>query len=179
MAKILGSTLLFRNTHILYYNARSLLPKLSELQLLAGSCSPDIICITESWISKEIRDSELFIPGYHLTRMDRNRNGGGVLMYVSSSLHFFVLPKCDGLELLSIMVSNGTSKVCISLFYRPPNSPVLFLDMLSTYIESLNIHRYTNFILLGDFNINFLSPCNNSMFSKLLSLCNLFSFNQM
>lgn len=122
---------------------------LSELQLLAVSCSPDIICITESWISKEISDSELFIPGYHLTRMDRDRNGGGVLMYVSSSLQFFVLPKCDGLELLSVNVSNSTSKVCVSL---PPNSPAHFLDMLSAYIESLNIHRYTNYILLGDFN---------------------------
>ena len=56
--------------------------------------------------------------------------------------------------------------------------PFFFLDMLSIYIESLNIHRYTNFTLLGDFNINFLSPYDNSMLSKLLSLCNLFSFNQ-
>jgi hypothetical protein len=76
-----------------------------------------------------------------------------VLLYVSSSLHFFVLPKCDGLELLTV-ISNGISKVCISLFYQPPNSPILFLDMLFTYIKSINIHRYTNFVLLGDF-INF------------------------
>ena len=52
-----------------------------------------------------------------ITSLDwiRNRNGGGVLMYVTSSLHLSVLPKCDGLELLSVSVSNGSRKVCISL----------------------------------------------------------------
>ena len=59
---------------------------------------------------------------YLLVRLDRNRNGGGVLFYVSTDLHCSVLPKCDGLELLSIVISNGFCKVCISLFYRPPSS---------------------------------------------------------
>ena len=81
--------------------------------------TPDIICIIESWVCSEITDNELYIPGYHLTRLDRNRNAGGVLMYVCSSLHLSVLPKCDGLELLSVSVSNGSSKVCISLFIDP------------------------------------------------------------
>ena len=140
--------------------------------------TPDIIYITESWVCSEITDNELHIPGYHLTRLDRNRNGGGVLMYVSSSLHLSVLPKCDGLELLSTSVSNGSSKVCISLFYRPPSSPSLFLDTLFSYIESLNIHKYSNFILLGDFNIIFFSPYNSPLFFKLTSLSNLLSVHQ-
>ena len=54
----------------------------------------------------EISDGELFIPGYQLTRMDRNCNGGGVLFYVSSVFTFlFYLRKCDGLELLTVVVS--------------------------------------------------------------------------
>ena len=124
-------------------------------------------------------DNELFIPGYHIVRLDRNRNGGGVLFYVSTCLSFSVLPKCDDVELLTIMISNGLSKLCISLFYRPPSSPSLILDSLCAYIESLNIHQYSNFILLGDFNINYLfSLCNNPLLCKLKSLYNVFSVQQ-
>lgn len=166
------------NLNILYYNARSLLPKLSELQLVAKTYSPSIICVTESWLNHEITDNELSIPGYHLVRLDRSRNGGGVVFYVSANLNFSVLPKCDGLELLSIVISNGSCKVCISLFYRPPSSSPLILDSLCTYIESLNIHQYSNYILLGDFNVNFFSHDNSILFCKLKSLSNLFSVQQ-
>ena len=65
-------------------------------------------------------------------------------------------------------------------FYRPPppSSSPLILDSLCTYIEGLNVHQYSNYILLGDFNINFLNPCNSSLFYKLKSLSNLFSVQQ-
>ena len=91
------------------------------------------------------------------------------MFYVSVNLHFSVLPNCDGLELLSI-VSNGSCKVCISLFYRPPRSSPLILDSLCTYIESLNIHHYSNYILLADFSVNFFSRDNSILFCKLKSL---------
>ena len=89
-----------------------------------------------------------------------------------------MLPKCDGLELLSIVVSNVSYKVCISLFYRPPSSSSLILDSLFTYIESLNVHQYSNYILLGDFNVNFCSHETSSLFCKLKSLSHLFSLQQ-
>ena len=44
---------------------------------------PDIICIVESWLSPEICDHEIAIPGYEHRRCDRNRHGGGVIIYVS------------------------------------------------------------------------------------------------
>lgn len=99
------------------------------------------------------------------------------MFYVSTDLHCSMLPKCDGLELLSIVVSNGFCKVCISLFYRPPSSSPLILDSLCTYIQSLNVHQYSNYILLGDFNVNF-NCCNSSLFFKLRSLSHLFSIQQ-
>jgi len=49
---------------------------------------PDIIGVTESWASGDILDSELSLDGYNLFRKDRPvaRAGGGVLLYVKSSL---------------------------------------------------------------------------------------------
>ena len=49
---------------------------------------PDIIGVTESWAGPMVSDSELSLSGYDLFRQDRpvDRNGGGVLLYVRSSL---------------------------------------------------------------------------------------------
>lgn len=87
---------------------------------MAIAYSPSIICTTESWLSPEITDTELSIPCYHIVRLDSNHNGGGVVFYV---LHFSVLPKYDGLEILSIVVSNSSCKVCI---IDPLVLPLLF-----------------------------------------------------
>ena len=38
---------------------------------------PHIICVTEYWLSKDISDDELSLPGYQLFRLDRDRHGGG------------------------------------------------------------------------------------------------------
>ena len=71
---------------ILYYNARSLLPKLDELHANALSQKPDLICIVKTWLSDDVNDNELLLPGYQQFRLDRNRHGGGIILYVCSSL---------------------------------------------------------------------------------------------
>ena len=101
---------------ILCYNARSILPKLSELQLIAEAYAPNIICITETRLGSDIQDHELLLPGYQLIRLDRNRHGGGALMFITSQLSYSVLPGCRDLELLSVVVRQESCKVCISLF---------------------------------------------------------------
>ena len=55
-----------------------------SLNLVVSLYHPHIICIVESWLCKDIFDSELLITGYQLFRFDRNRHGGGVLMYVDN-----------------------------------------------------------------------------------------------
>jgi len=69
------------NLSILYYSARSLLPKIDHLSSLCLASDPDIVCIVESWLCNEITDSEIALPGYSPVRLDRNRYGGCVLLY--------------------------------------------------------------------------------------------------
>ena len=68
---------------LLYYNARSLYPKLDSLKAECLLHKPYIVCITETWLSDDISNHELHIPGYCVVRLDRSRHGGGVLMYIS------------------------------------------------------------------------------------------------
>ncbi len=76
---------------ILYYNAHSLVPILDELVLLVDTHNPDMVCIAETWLSDDIRDTEIDIPGFQVLqyRVARNRHGGG---YIKSHLSVKVLP---------------------------------------------------------------------------------------
>ena len=90
------------NLKILYFNARSLLPKFDKLLLLTDSHCSDVICIAESWLCLDILDSKISIPGYQSMRMDRNRHNGGVLMYVLDTFIVKRLPSHVSLELITL-----------------------------------------------------------------------------
>ena len=65
---------------IVYYNARSLVPKFDELCASTETYKPDIILyalLRPGW-TKDISDEELDIPGFMLHHKDRHRHGGGV-----------------------------------------------------------------------------------------------------
>ena len=83
----------------------------------------------------------------------------------------------DNLELFTVTVHNGCCKVCISLFYRPPSSPPEVFDNLCTFLEVLDITQFSNFILLGDFNVNFVNTLHPS-FSRLSNIINTFCLSQ-
>ena len=64
---------------IVYHNARSRLPELDDVSVAE---SPDIICVVETWLSNSLSDYEIVLSGYQYVRCDRDRHGGGVLMYI-------------------------------------------------------------------------------------------------
>ena len=143
---------------ILHFNVRSVLSKISELQLLTNLHQPSIICIVEIWLYQEITDEELGIEGYQLIRLDRNRHGCGVL-YVSNALTYKVLPSfhtsgaqaiCPGVASPSsilpfytkaLNLSNGhdrTARLAVVALSVPqiflfPSTPTFSLEWLEKY----------------------------------------------
>ena len=58
-------------------NARSIVNKTQDLQALLISEDPDVIAITETFLSEDVLDSELVdVATYTVYRRDRNRHGG-------------------------------------------------------------------------------------------------------
>ena len=132
--------------------------------------SYDIIMVVETWLSADILDNELHIPGYCLQRGDRNRNGGGVLMYVSSNLTFWTLQHKEDLELLLMECVVGQNKCTFGCFYRPPNSDLSeCLNKLHNVIAALRPANLANLTICGDFNVDAVSSL-----SSLSSILNDF-----
>ena len=64
-------------------NARSIVNKRNELNIMVEDNDPHIIGITESWATPDISDAELGMTGYVMFRKDRiGRRGGGVILYI-------------------------------------------------------------------------------------------------
>ena len=69
-------------------NARSIMNKKSELNIMVNDSDPHIIGITESWANKDITDAELGLEGYVMFRKDRmGRRGEEEYYYTSKILY--------------------------------------------------------------------------------------------
>ena len=136
----------------LYSDCRSLVPKLDNLCVHANSLNQCIIALTETWLDASIIDHELCIPGYSVIRRDRNRCGGGILLYVRSDLPILSTSTHHSLELLFADIHLRQGNMLIGLFYCPPSAPVSIIDDLDTALSDIHPTRLRSTILLGDFN---------------------------
>jgi exonuclease III len=83
---------------IIHQNIQSLRLKINELKIVICTSLRDglhILTLSETWLTKSILDSEIAIPGYTLSRLDRGKNGG-VAVYARNELSFV---RRDDLEL--------------------------------------------------------------------------------
>ena len=61
----------------------------SKINFLSDICTVDtlFIFLCETFLSDDITDPEVYLPGYSISRCDRaNRIGGGVCIYVKDSI---------------------------------------------------------------------------------------------
>ena len=164
---------------IIFTNVRSLLPKIDFLRLEAASLHPHIICLTETWLSSSIQDSEITIAGYKVYRLDRNRQGGGVITYVSNNLQSqLLMTETYNLELMWIKVVADRLSLTLGVFYRPPSTPVGSIDTLECSLEDINPLDFNTVVLVGDFNINFSNEFSSPLKSRLLQLMYKFNLTQ-
>lgn len=137
----------------------------------------DILALTETWLNDSISDSLVHIPHYKIYRKDRSdhRTGGGVCFFVRNTLRVKLLDCHPDLEAIFLQVSDGTRlgspSMLLGCVYRPPNTTVDFWGKLQNQIDD-HIRRSSCIpILVGDFNVNILSPHTNCHFPHYNRLC--------
>ena len=81
--------------HYVHGNIRSLFNKINQLKLYLIDSNISCLGLSETWLTKTIPDNMLYIPGYHLLRLDRNwmnphgqiKKGGGVCCYINTNIN--------------------------------------------------------------------------------------------
>jgi exonuclease III len=147
--------------NICHLNIRSILTlgRLEELEdYISVIHKFAIVALTETHLNSGIPDTKISIPGYNLFRNDRDRNGGGVALYVSDQLQAKRRPDLEppGIETIWVEIWYKNQKLLVSSTYRPPTRDA---DRISSFLvkfqESIDMATDSNplsVIILGDFN---------------------------
>ena len=71
MCARLSELISFKGHTTLFWSSRSLLNKIEEVDRIVAEASPELIGITESWLSAQIDNSQIASDSYNIHRQDR------------------------------------------------------------------------------------------------------------
>nr|VZI07880.1 unnamed protein product [Spirometra erinaceieuropaei] len=138
----------------LYTNAQSLISKLDELKLRLVELSPDVLAVTETWLSGNISDNEVALPGYQIYRRDReHRQGGGIVVYVNDGLTVSdntTKFACSTKAIWLTIKATGSPCLDVLTVYRPPRTDRIADTQLLEKLEKFSSRP--NIMIMGDFN---------------------------
>ena len=169
---------------VYYFNARSIRNKIIELQAFLDKEVPDILALSETWLSP---NDQFIVRGYNVCRCDRlNKIGGGVAILVHENLKFvpIKLPNLLLTEATSIKIVCKEKSFQFSVLYNPPackDEHLNELDAIFKSLESTDCHN----VIVGDFNfprINWKDLCvtnSCSISETFLSLVNEYGYSQL
>ena len=134
-------------------NARSIINKKNELNIMVDDIKPHIIGITESWANNNLTDAELGLKGYVMFRKDRiGRRGGGVLLYIKETIPAYdvqLQEETDCNEAIWCKLVTGHTTVTIGVVYRCPNITKQNNEKIHNAISEAS---KGDCIIMGDFN---------------------------
>ena len=112
----------------------------------------DILLISETKIDSSFPTAQFQIEGYTTYRLDRNANGGGILLYIGEDMPSTLLNSDMSIESFYIEINIRKKKWLLVGTYNPNK------NLISNYLKEIDKNvdsyssKYDNFILLGDFN---------------------------
>ena len=115
---------------------------IDEMRILLERKSIDILAINESKIHHTVLASEIYNCGYNIIRNDRNRNGGGVIMYLKQLLSFTERNDLvvDSLEMICVEIKKPYNKsFLVCAWYGPPNSNINLHDDVEVSLHKCDI----------------------------------------
>ncbi|XP_045450408.1 uncharacterized protein LOC123659200 [Melitaea cinxia] len=126
----------------------------------------DVLAINETWLRVGEEGRAPSVAGYYLRHRPRAQEvrsrGGGVGYYIKRGINARtwdhpVDPLHKAVEQMWLTLTICGRKIALGTAYRPPWLDVdVFLDALTDTINAIPGHDYL--VLVGDFNINMLSP---------------------
>ena len=170
-------------TRILNINFQSVLKNREAFASILSSIGYDIVTGTESWLTNNIKDNEIFPPGYTIYRIDieTGQRGGGVFIAINKDLvstrYQFAETQC---EIVWAKIEIKSCKpLLIGSYYRPHASDAESLAQLDESLTRLPKNFYI--WLAGDMNLpgiewpstsikpNCTSPAQHNLFIDTLA----------
>ena len=139
-------------------NINSLLLHKDEVSSFINEKGIHVLALNETKVERKMGNNLLNINGYKIEREDRNNRGGGVAIYVKSSINYARRKDIplNGLELVCIEIKPvNASPFIIIAWYRPPSDPISTFDKLEKVLQYLE-NDNKEIILIGDTNCNLL-----------------------
>ena len=143
------------NPIVAYLNINSLGEKINHLREICKESPIDILCVDETKIDSSYPDAQFQINDYQFPpfRKDRNKYGGGKIVFIRQDLITRRLPKFNTKvsETIFVELTISKKKWCILFAYRPPQN-----NNLKTLFEEINlslstiVNKYDNIMLIGD-----------------------------
>ena len=146
-----------QNFSVVHYNVQSLLAKVDQLQMELSHF--DVIALSETWLSPDIKDDKIFFQNYQKPfRKDRPDNTyGGVIIYVKNNIPCKRRTdlEVDGVESVWLEIRLKNKAVLLGTFYRAPNSSIDVHNKIESSIDLAFDTNIPNIIITGDFNYNY------------------------
>ena len=116
-----------------------------------------VLVLTESKLDHTIPNNLISLPGFHEPlRRDRNRHGGGCIMYISQKLTFKQQTQIqsDFFENISVDIRVDNKTYSVNCLYRPPDASnhESFLIETENMLTRLDSHKAHTKIFMSDLN---------------------------
>ena len=136
----------------------------------------DVLMITENKVDDSSPEQQFHIEGFNIPfRLDRNRHGGGLLLYVRNNLNAIFLKSYffpDNIEAFFIEILLKSCKWLICCSYNPSRiNAATHLGEIGKALDTCN-RKYENRLLIDDFNVepneaNMKTLCNEYKLKSL------------
>ena len=136
----------------------------------------DVVAINETRLSESFRKMCIHIPGYDIVRRDINRNGGGVCVYIRSTINFqtqtSLISNIYEAVVVDIIKPNSQPFSIVAV-YRPPGTEDEFFCYLESVVKALDFENKEK-IIIGDLNCNYLFETRNSDLRQLVAISEVY-----
>ena len=123
----------------------------------------DLLAFNEPRLDSAISNDIVEIHGYNIVRNDRSRHGGGVCIYLRSTINFKIRNDLvpDNIEAVCLEISKPNSQnFIVASVYRPPSSAPEFFQASEKMIKMIDDEN-KEFHILGDLYCNMLTNTTN------------------
>ena len=142
-----------------YSNVQSIRNKFNEFSDSVDNYKPLIIGLTETWLSAEVKNTEIEIPNYEIFRCDRADGiRGGSLLYIHNCFQTVACKELDDIgcdeTVWRIIKLTDNDKLLVGVVYRSPSSDTFNNDKLfEVFRKATSQQGVTHVMIMGDFNM--------------------------